>query len=97
MTDPRYPGTGARHPICANFDNDPAIWAIGENLQALQFATTGAVEITQVRDGHAPGEFSSVRIPRHLLVVLARGLMAAHVNAGRLDIVARVDTPTREG
>jgi hypothetical protein len=85
MTNPT-PATGARHPIAFNPEAMDS-WQVTDQLSAFQKAD-GQVIISCRRSG------GSVVVPREVLVVLARGLMAAHVNAGRLP---RVDTPANGG
>lgn len=78
--------TGARHPITAG-QSEPA-WELGDGLQAWMSASDpatwfdpshGPFVVLQAPDGQ------SISIPRRLIALLARGLMAAHVDAARPD------------
>ena len=73
--------TGARAPI-----TDPAGWEVVEGLTAWMVAKdrawppeSGPFVILEGLSG------DSIAIPRNALGVLARGLLAAHVDAARTD------------
>lgn len=78
--------TGARHPITAS-PTEPA-WHLAGGLRSWMSDTdptachdpvAGPFVILEGPDGQ------DVAIPRNLLAVYARGILAAHVDAGRPD------------
>lgn len=77
--------TGARHPI-----TDPAHrWELSRDLHAWMTAVDPSGTYTDDRGPFVAiedqAEGSLVVVPNNLLALLARGLIAAHVDSGRTD------------
>jgi hypothetical protein len=78
--------TGARHPITDNAEHP---WEISYDLHAWM---SGADPTGTYTDDRGPfvtledaAEGALIVIPNNLLALLARGLIAAHVDSGRTD------------